>query len=171
MDMMNKGKKNDFWKYLLGIGAGLGVGYLAYKSFFRKSKYDHSIDSLSIEEAEERSSLIKDLKYNLFLKMRYIHEELHQSLNQHRSAVKGIVEIEFTLSQWRDLSMEFGGNILEIKDVIGKKPVNYHFDREAKKIIIDKTSLKKGQNKFFVHFSVDKCDKGIVYNDKVIFLI
>jgi len=164
---MNKIKNNDFWKYLLGIGAGLGLGYLTYRSIFPKSKFNNSIDSLAITEAEQRYSLINDLKYNLYLRMRFNQDEFHQLKNQHRATVKGVVEIEFNLLEVRDLTMEFGGNILEFKKVGDKKPVKHTYDKELKKILIERTELVRGINKFLIHFSVDKCDKGIIFNEKV----
>ncbi len=38
---IKKQSKNNLWKYLLGVGAGLGVGYLAYKAFFSKGRNNY----------------------------------------------------------------------------------------------------------------------------------
>lgn len=166
---MNKGKNNNLWKYLLGIGAGLAAGYFAYKTLFSNSKNDHSLDSLSRSEAVQRSSIITDINYNLYLKMKHLHDEINHPLQHHKAAVKGLVEIEFNLSEVRDLSLEFGGYVLEILRVVGgkKEKIRISHDRETKKILLAKSNLIKGRNKLIINFYLKEFEKGLVYSDQV----
>lgn len=169
MDLdFDKNKKKSNWISLfLRLGAGLGLGYFLYKSYFSKSKIEKSIDKLSQHQAIERSSIIKDLKYNLFLKLRYIHEENNPLFQHQRAGVKGVLEIEMTLLEVKDLILDFSGFILEFTNTLRNEKVKYSHDNETKKIFLNKTNFIRGINKFSIQFSVKDCDKGIIFNDQV----
>jgi len=165
---LDKGKKEDlFWKYLLGIGASLGVGYLAYKALFPKQKFIESIDSLARNEAEERYLILKDIKYNLYLKLRFNLEEVNQPLQHQRAAIKGVLILEFDLLKIKNLIMEFGGYILEFTNLSTNQNVKYSHDIDSKKVLIDYSNLVRGKNRFIIYFSVKEFHKGIIYNDQV----
>lgn len=168
---MKKHIKDNIWKYLLGVGAGLGVGYLAYQTFFSKGRKNAelSLDSLSRYEAEQRSSILSEVKYNLSLKMKHSHDDLTVPLHHQKAPIKGLVEIEFNLRQLKDLSLEFSGFILELSKSVGDKnqKIKFTHDKETKKILIDKSNLSLGKNKLIINFSVKECEKGIVYSDQV----
>lgn len=168
---MKKQSNNNMWKYLLGIGAGLGVGYLTYKSFFSGSRKGDqlSLDSLSRYEAEQRSSILSDVKYNLYLKMKQSHDDLTVPLHHQKAPIKGLVEIEFNLLQVKDLSMEFSGFILDLSKTVGNKnqKIKFSHDKETKKVLIDKSNLTLGRNKIVIAFSVKETERGIVYSDQV----
>jgi len=175
MDINQKIKFNP-WKYLLGIGAGLGLGYLTYKAFFSKGKRaaELSLDSLSKFDAEQRSSILSDIKYNLYVKLNYAEDDLNSHLRHlpnHRCPVKGRVEIEFHLDQVKDLSLEFSGLILELSKSVDNKnqKIKFIHDHETKKVFIDKSNFIKGKNTLVINFSVKDCERGIVYSDKVLF--
>jgi len=171
---IKKQSNNNLMKYLLGIGAGLGVGYLAYKAFFPKSRQGEelSLDSLSRFEAEQRSSILSDIKYNLYLKMKHSQDDLTVPLHHQKAPIKGLIEIEFNLLAVKDLSLEFSGFILEFSKSVGNKnqKIKFTHDKVTKKVLIDKSNLSLGKNKLVIHFSVKECEKGIVYSDQVLFL-
>ena len=171
---MNKQTKNNLWKYLLGVGAGLGVGYLAYKTFFSKSSNggDLSLDSLSKYEAEQRSLILRDIKYNLYLKIKHSHDDLTVPLHHQKAPIKGLVEIEFNLLKVKDLSLEFSGFILEFCKSVGNKnqKIKFTHDKETKKVLIEKSNLTLGKNKLVINFSVKDCERGILHSDQVCIL-
>jgi len=168
---MNKQNKNNLWKYLLGVGAGLGVGYFAYKAFFSKGRKntDLTLDSLSRNEAEQRSSILREVKYNLSLKLKHSHDDRTVPLHHQKAPIKGVVEIEFNMLQLKDLSMEFSGFILDFSRFVGERQekIKFTHDKETKKILIDRSNLSLGKNKLSINFSVKESEKGIIFSDQV----
>lgn len=165
-----KGRKNDIWKYLLGIGAGLGLGYVAYKKFFSTSKAFEDINSLSRHDANLRFQLLSNIKYNIYLKIVNPNEKkTFESMK--KSSVHGVVEIEFDIADIQNnITLEFSGVLLGISKANSDEQVKYFYDSVNHKIMIYKQSLTKGTNKFIFNFCNRECNKGIIFNDGVNFI-
>lgn len=167
----NSNKYKNTWKYALGIGAGLSVGYFIYRQFFFDQTKNLWVEPLTSHEASIRSKFISDIKYDLSFKLLYQENNLH-SINTAliKSSVRGYLELEFNLKEHRDVYLEFSGVLLSLKKFNSEEKIPYEYCNKNQRIWIPKDSLAVGKNKFCFTFTHANCDKGIFYNEKVIII-
>lgn len=160
------------WKYLyaFGIGAGISLGYFAYKQIFIDTTKCLWVDPLTSHEALVRSKYIKDVKYDLSFKLLYQENSNLHSLNTAlvKSSIRGYLELEFNLTELRDVCLEFSGILLSLKKFNSEDKVRYEYCNKSHRIQIFRENLVLGKNKFCFTFTHNNCDKGIFYNEKVL---
>ena len=156
-----KFNRKNLWKYILGLGTGMGLGYLLYKRLFTYKLIGKSNDSLTKYESLKRSELIGDIKYNLNLKFDN-NDYFEPDSKIQKSLIRGIVDIEFNLKKHEDIFFEFSGLIISLQKIVADLPVKINFEQVNNRIIIHKKDLTVGQNKLSFHFCVNKYDRGII---------
>jgi hypothetical protein len=161
--------KKDILKYICTFGAGLSLGYFFYRKYLSNKTKDLCVESLSTHEANERSKYIKDVKYDISFKLLYQENMILHSINHAlvKSSVRGYLELEFNLSEHRDVYLEFSGILLSLKKYNSDDNVPYEYFNKNHRIIIKKEGLVVGKNKFCFTFTHANCDKGIFYSEKV----
>ena len=169
MDNTSKNNNSQIWKCALGIGAGLGVAYYAYKNLFSNTSKNIWVDPLTAHEAADRSKFISDIKYNLSFKLLYQENKNLTSINTAlvKSSIKGYLELEFNLSEYRDVLLEFSGILLSLKKFNSDEKVPFEYCNKNHRIVISKEGLALGKNKFCFTFTHANCDGGILYNEHV----
>jgi len=165
----NKSYYKDILKYTFGLGAGVSLGYFIYRQFFFHHSKNLYVEPLTQHEAMDRIKYIKDVKYDVSFKLLYQENINLHSINSAlvKSSIRGYLEIEFNLTEYRDVSLEFSGVLLSLKKFNSEEKVLYDYCNKSHRIMIKKESLKLGKNKFCFTFTHANCDKGILYNEKV----
>ena len=157
----NKFKNYFFKKYLyyLAGGAVSGLGaYMLYKIINTKKVAAKSKDiklfTLTQDEAELRSSIVSEIKYNLFLQL--------NPLLANKGAFEGAISIEFKLSSSdSNIFIDYAGKVKSIS--INGEDVGIAY--EGERLYLKRKYLFIGHNKVNVKFESNygNYNKGLVF--------